>query len=188
MEAPTWRRAKTSTNVGSAAITLVASFLVASLAHADEVVRSTTSGRAFSLARGSHAIVDDVGGGRRFRGKGFSTVTLTGELSVPPAASSNPKMLRLVLHFHTSPPGPTLRSVDVSGGIHVQTDLTGNMEGESKLNSWDFATNPVNLGAKPSVHLTVGFPGGIDSKVDSGGFVITSVSVDYVRKLPALRP
>ena len=169
-------------------MTLVASLPLPWLAHADEVVRSNTPGRAFTLARGTHAKVDDVGGGRRFKGKAFSTLTLTGALAVPPAVSGHPRMVRLVLHFHTSPRGPTLRSVDVSGGIHLQTDLTGNMEGESKLNSWNYANDPVNVGSKPSIRLTVGFPGGFDSQIDPGEFVISSVSVDYVSKPLASQP
>jgi hypothetical protein len=150
--------------------------------------RVETPGSAFEVESG-RARVDNVAGGRRFRGEAHGTLTLRGELRLPPPALADARMMRLVVRFQTSPEGPVLRAVEYGtrssprSGFGIDTDLRGNLTGDTKSNSWDFK-NAVAIGAGSALRLDVAFPGGFDSVVDPGSIVIASVSVDYRGKVP----
>ena len=143
-------------------------------------------GSAFSLENGSdRATIDDVSDGRRFRGKGFAKLTLRANFRMPASSSADPKMQRLIVRFRTSRSGPSLRSVEVRNGssfrldTHAEGDFT--TRETAKVNTWVF-TPPVPLSAQSILHLEVQFPGGFDSPINPGEFVITSVEVDFPLK------
>jgi hypothetical protein len=161
-----------------------------------QTVRVNTPGTAFS-AEQSGVTVDDVAGGRRFRGRAFAKVTLRAVLRMPAASAADPKMQRLVIHFRTSPSGPSLRSVELlhpgstSKLFHIDTHLTGDYIARETItprnlaNAWDWGGSPIEVGSQSVLRLEVQFPGGFDSAVDPGEFFLASVGVDYPRKLIA---
>lgn len=173
------------------ALALAAVLALSTPALAQIMSRLDTPGTAFAVERGK-AKVNDVGTGRQFRGEAFSTVVLRGMLRLPPSAVADPTMLKLVVHFRASPQGPSLRSVELGNGtakeFHIDTDLRGDLTGETKANTWDFTKSPVRLYTNSLLHLEVQFPGGFDSAINPGEFVLTSVSVDFPRKLAAASP
>src|SRR5687768_11601167 len=75
-------------------------------------VRVKIPGTAFNVV-GGQADVQDVAGGRRFRGEAFSLVTLTAAIRMPASSAADPKMQRLVIHFRTSASGVSLRAVEL---------------------------------------------------------------------------
>src|ERR1700676_1472681 len=163
-------------------------------------VRVSTPGTAFSPeGRGGEVVVQDVAGGRRFRGKAFSKLVLRGVLQLPPANTAAPKVQRRVVHFRASPSGPSLRSVELRIGGKVEFSIETHLEGdytaretakpEVVANVWAF--EPRAVSAQTVVRLEVQFPGGFDSAVNPGEFFLTAVVADFPRKvatLPEPRP
>jgi hypothetical protein len=158
-------------------------------------VRVTIPAAAFSAEGASARVtVTDGPGGRRFRGPAFSKVVLRAVLQMPPSASAEPRMQRLVVHFRTSASGPSLRSVEVRNGSNVAFRIETNLSGDylardtsapaASANVW--AVGPVSVGTQSVLRLEIQFPGGFDSQVDPGEFVIGSVGTDFVRKPAAL--
>jgi hypothetical protein len=95
------------------AIVLLAIVSIGSPLLAQPPLRVTMPGAAFSAeGRGDDVAVDDVAGGKRFRGKGFAKVIVKAALQLPPSSSADPTVQRLVVHFRTSPSGPSVRSVE----------------------------------------------------------------------------
>jgi hypothetical protein len=166
---------------------------VASPLFAQGTVRTSTPGSAFSPeAPPGQVAVEDVPGGRRFRGGAHKLVVLRGTIQIPPATSAEPKLQKLVIHFRTSQ-GPRLSSVEVRNGSNVAfslpTDLTGDYvtrearEPEAAANAWAFS--PRTVGAPLVVRLSVQFSGGFEGG-DPGEFVLTSVVAEFPRKPIAL--
>jgi hypothetical protein len=179
-------------NVAIGASVLTACFVCPPLL-ARAPFRVTIPGTAFTVeGRGADVTVDDVGGGRRFRGKGFAKVIVRGTLQIPPSNVADPRMQRLVVHFRTSPQGPSLRSVEMRNGanteFHLDTHLAGDYttrettQPESIANAWSFERGPVRVYTQTVLRLEVQFPGGFDSQINPGEFVLTSVVLDYPRK------
>jgi len=155
-------------------------------------VRVNLPGTAFSPeGRGDKVVVEDVAGGRRFRGQAFSELTLRGVLRLPPASSAAPKVQRLVLHFRTSPSGPSLRSVELLNGSKVEFRIETHLEGDYTAretaapavvaNAWAF--EPRAVGSQTVLRLKIQFPGGFDSAVNPGEFFLAGVVVDFPGKL-----
>jgi hypothetical protein len=157
-----------------------------------QTVRVNIPGTAFT-PEGSRVAVDDVPGGRRFRGQSFAKVTLRAVLQMPAPSAGDPKLKRLVIHFRTSPSGPSLRSVELRNGSNAAFRLETNIGGdytarevtkpEGSANAWDFGAVPVTVGAQSVLRLEVQFPGGIDSQINPGEFVVTAVGTEFPRKL-----
>ena len=80
-------------------------------------VKVSIPGGAFN-AVGARVTVEDVGGGRRFRGEAFALVTLQARLQIPSASVAEPRLQRLVIRFRTSASGPSLRLVELRTGSH----------------------------------------------------------------------
>jgi len=151
-------------------------------------LRTDTPGAAFRVVLG-HADTDDVPDGRRFRGAAYAEVTLAGELRSPPPAMTERRAARLVLHFRTSRYGPTLRKVVLPDGNVVAIGATGDQMGDGKVNTLDFGDAPLQLYDHATFKLVIGYPGGIDSHVNPGEFVLKSVSLDALRKpAPGVAP
>ncbi len=153
-------------------------------------LRVTIPGNAFT-AEGNNVAVDDVAGGRRFRGKAFAAVKLRATVQVPPPASADPILQRLVVHFRASPSGPSLRLVELLNGappLKLSTDVGGDRTASeitqpaSAANAWALDRSPVRVGPQSVVRLEVQFPGGFEGGGNSGEFVLTGVVVDYPRK------
>src|SRR5262249_35379613 len=79
-------------------------------------VRTNTPGTAFEPEdlRGVVAM-ENVGSGRRFRGKAHELVTLRGVLQIPRPDAAEPRLQRLVVHFHTGN-GSRLQTVELRNG------------------------------------------------------------------------
>ena len=188
---------------------LTAAFFLAVLSighplHAQVPLRVTMPGSAFSLdRREGQAVVEDVSGGRRFRGEASARLMLRAAIRIPPATSADPKLMRIVVHFRTSPSGPSLRSVALLNGTEVRfqfkTQLAGDYTARETTappvvaNVWAF--QPTGVSSNSVLRLEVQFPGGFDSSINPGEFVLTSVVVDFPRKglpdsatMPANRP
>ena len=154
-------------------------------------VRIIIPGTSFT-AEGRDVAVDDVPGGRRLRGKGFAKVMVRGNIQLPAASAADPKMQRLAVHFRTSPSGPSLRAVELRNGANtdfrLQMQLAGDyvareiLQPASSANAWSWEQAPVRVSAQSVLRLEVQFPGGFDSQINPGEFVLTSVTVDFPRK------
>jgi hypothetical protein len=177
-------------HIATAAL-LLAVLSVGSPLFAQGTVRTNTPGSAFSPAGPAGQVaVEDIAGGRRFRGGAFKLVILRGPIQIPPATSAEPKLQKLVIHFRTSEGGPRLRSVELRSGSNVPfrtaIDISGDyttretLKPEIVANAWIF--QPINVGAPLVVQLSVQFPGGFDSIVDPGEFVLTGVVAEFPRK------
>lgn len=179
---------------------VTAAFFVAVLAISAPLVAQTpvqvnTPGAEFSVeGRGGQATVDDVAGGRRFRGHARATLMLRATLRIPPSNSADPRLQRLVIHFRTSPSGPSLRGVELLSGTRREFGIETNLQGDYTTrettkpdfvaNVWAFA--PIGVSAQSVVRLEVLFPVGFDSKIDPGEFVLSAVTGDFPRKSLAL--
>src|SRR3954469_14388398 len=88
-----------------------AATLVASSSVSAQNVKVNIPGGAFN-AVGAGVAVDDVSGGRRFRGEARALVTLQATLQMPTSVAE-PRLQRLVIRFRTSTSGPSLRAVEL---------------------------------------------------------------------------
>jgi hypothetical protein len=149
--------------------------------------RVTIPGASFSVeGLGKGTRVDDVHDGRRFRGQAFAKIILRAPVQLPTA---DPKMEGLAVHFRTSQSGPSLRSVEFRNGSHVEfrvpTLVTGDYtfkeitRPEAGANAWLFKNTPFKVSSQAVLRLEVQFPGGFDSKIDPGEFVLTGVAIDF---------
>jgi hypothetical protein len=86
-------------------------------------------GAAFTSV-GSRVAVEDVGGGRRFRGEAFALVTLQAKLQMPSTSVAEQRLQRLVIRFRTSVSGPSLRAVELRSGSNRAWRLETNIEGD----------------------------------------------------------
>jgi len=178
-------------------VTIAAFLLVSAIGAplmAQTPVRVNMPGTAFTPeGSGSQVVVDDVPGGRRFRGKADALLKLRAVLRMPPSSSAEPKMQRLVIHFRTSPEGPSLRSVEVFNGATAEFRITTMLKGDYTAretmapdftaNAWDLKSSPIAVSSQSLIRLTVRFPTGFDSPhINPGEFVITAVQVDFPRK------
>jgi hypothetical protein len=158
-------------------------------------VTVNTPGNAFTVERGGAAgggvSVDDVPGGRRFRAPAFTKITLRAPLRLA-LDRAIPRVERLAVHFRTHPAavGPTLRRVELWNGAYVDFRVDTLIQGDYMTknltrpavvaNVWSFA--PRNVNARSFLRLEVQFPGGIDSAVDPGEFVLAGVEADFSSK------
>lgn len=153
-------------------------------------VKVNIPGGAFN-AVGGRAAVDDAGGGRRFRGEAFALVTLQARLQIPSASVAEPRLQRLVIRFRTSASGPSLRAVELRNGsnraFRLETHVAGDFATREtaapagSANTWDFATVPARVASDSVLRLEVQYPGGFDSPINPGDFVILSVQTEFVR-------
>jgi hypothetical protein len=170
---------------------VVAALAIGAPLSAQTPVRVSIPGTAFSPdGRGDKVVVTDVAGGRRFRGQAFSELTLRGVLRLPPANSALPKVQHLVIHFRTSPSGPSLRSVELRNGSNVEFRIETHLEGDYiaretatptvVANAWAFA--PRTVGSQTVLRLKIQFPGGFDSAVNPGEFFLSAVVAEFPGK------
>lgn len=149
--------------------------------------RVTIPGTAFSVeGLGKGTRVDDVHDGRRFRSQAFAKIILRATIQLPTA---DPKMEGLAVHFRTSQSGPSLRSVEFRDGSYVvfrvPTLATGDYRfkeitrPKAGANAWLFKDVPVKVNSQAVLRLEVQFPGGFDSEIDPGEFVLTGVAIDF---------
>ena len=178
----------TTRNRRNGTLLIIATLSVSAPLFAEMKIYSTAPGRAFSPER-SNVDVQDVPSGRSFRGEAHQLVYLRGTVQVP--ASAEPKLTKLVVHFRTSE-GPRLRSVELpNSSIRLRTDITGDYATRETLtpdfiaNAWMFPG--YNVSQTLTVRLGVQFSGGIDSIVDPGEFVLTSVVAEFPLKPSAIR-
>ena len=156
-----------------------------------QTVRVNMPGTAFT-AEGRDVVTDDVAGGRRFRGKAFAKVVLRGVLQMPSTGAADLKMQRLVIHFRTTASGPSLRAVELRNGSNVAFRLETNIGGDYRAsevttpagsaNAWDFGQIGSKVSSQSVLRLEVQFPGGFDSQVNPGEFVLTAVGINFPRK------
>ena len=155
-------------------------------------VRVVTPGTTFNTEGAvAPGVVQNVPGGRRFRGRAGSLLKLRAVMRIP--AGSVADMQRLVVHFHTSAGGPRLRRVEVRNGssaaFSLATDLAGDYVARETTtpdivaNMWDFKSQPRKVSSQTIIRLEVQFPVGFDSAIDPGEFVLTGVGVDFPRSL-----
>jgi hypothetical protein len=113
-----------------------------------------------------------------------------GTVPTPPSSSGLLKLKRLVVHFRTSPEGPSLRAVTLGDGaskIRITTGLQGDYTAKDATkrpqtaNAWLFDP-PLTIGPQTVVHLEVQYPGGFDSRVNPGEFPLAAVGAVFERK------
>jgi hypothetical protein len=149
--------------------------------------RVTIPGSAFSVeGSGRETRVDDVHDGRRFRGQAFAKVILRTTIQLP---TTDPKMEGLAVHFRTSEAGPSLRSVEFRNGSHIEFRVPTLVRGdytikesfrpEAQANAWLFKDVPFKVSSQAVLRLEVQYPGGFDSQIDPGEFVLTGVAIDF---------
>jgi tachylectin len=165
--------------------------LLASSSVRAQNVKVNIPGGAFT-PRGAGVAVDDAGGGRRFRGAAFALVTLQAKLQIPSASLAEPRLQRLVIRFRTSAAGPSLRAVELWNGSHQEFRRETNIEGDfatretaapnGSPNTWDFSNGPWRVGSDSVLRLDVQYPGGFDSAINPGDFVMLSAQTEFVRK------
>ncbi|MHA4809030.1 hypothetical protein ACX0G9_13030 [Flavitalea flava] len=110
---------------------------------------------------------------------------------MPPPNAADFKMQRLVIHFRTSAQGPSMRSVELRNGSNTEFTLPTLLRGDyttrttdkpdASANAWSWPL-PVRVGSTSVLRLGITFPGGIDSKINPGEFIITSVEVYFAPK------
>ena len=155
-------------------------------------VRVVTPGTTFNTEGAvAPGVVQDVPGGRRFRGRAGSLLKMRAVMRIP--AGNRAEMQRLVVHFRTNPGGPRLRKIEVLNGsnavFRLATDLAGDYVARETLtpdivaNMWDFKSQPRGVSSQTIIRLEVQFPVGFDSAIDPGEFVLTGVGVDFPRSL-----
>lgn len=154
------------------------------------LVTVKTPGTNFSVV-GAKGTADDIVGGRRFRAPAFDHLKIRGSLRVPQSASGVAKthlLRQLTIHFRTSPSGPSLRSVELRNGSYRRFLIGTNLSGDYRTraastpadsaNMWQWTT-PIEVDSKSVIVLEIHFPGGFDSTVDPGEFVLTSVDARF---------
>ena len=173
-------------------IAIAAFFLcIGSPLRAEPPVRITIPGTAFSQqGAGARAAVDNVGSGRRFRGKSLDVV-LQATIKLPPPTSAEPKFERLAIHFRSeNRVGASVQSVEVRNGgaatIHLSTDLRGDYTARETTvpdvvaNTWVFKS-PISVSAQSVIRLEVRFGGGFEGSGTSD-ILITAVTLDFPSK------
>lgn len=162
---------------------VVAILLAGSPLFAQGTIRTTTPGSAFSPEKAGEAAVEDIAGGRRFRGKAFADIILKGTIQIPPATSAEPKPQKLIIHFYTRN-GPSLRSIELRAGTNpfrAEINITGDYRTVERLQGNAWAFSPMN-GAPLVARLSIRFPGGFEGNSDPGDFVLTGVVAEFPRK------
>jgi hypothetical protein len=160
---------------------------------AQPLVKVKIPGTAFSATSpGKKVTVEDFNGGRRFRGQAFAKVTLSARLSAPPATATGQGMQQLVIRFSTSASGPSLRTVEIRNGsassFHIDTYLTGNYTSRevtkpaTLANMW-VLNPPERVNSSTVLRIEIIFPGGFDSQINPGEFVLNSVELGFPAKL-----
>ena len=153
-------------------------------------LRVTIPGNAFT-AEGNNVAVDDVAGGRRFRGKAFAAVKLRATVQVPRRRLPPIRYCSALSSTFARARGPSLRLVELLNGappLKLSTDVGGDRTASeitqpaSAANAWALDRSPVRVGPQSVVRLEVQFPGGFEGGGNSGEFVLTGVVVDYPRK------
>jgi len=154
--------------------------------------RVNIPGTAFSPEkRANQVAVEDVVDGRHFRGKPFAQIMLRAVLQMHPSSSADSKIQRIVIHFRTSKEGPSLRAVQLGSGIKIETNLKGDyttkevVTPEVVANAWIWR-EPISVNSQTVLRLLIDFPGGIDSQIDPGEFILTRVEVDFPLKAKRL--
>jgi hypothetical protein len=170
---------------------LVVAFLFShSSQYAQVFVTVKTPGTNFSTA-GTDGTADDVAGGRRFRAPAHDDLKIRGLLRVPQSAGGVSKthlLQQLTIHFRTSPSGPSLQSVELRNGSQRRFFISTNLSGDyttratstpaDGANMWKWKT-PIEVDSQSVIVLEIGFPGGFDSSVNPGEFVLTSVDAQF---------
>ena len=126
--------------------------------------------------------VDDVPDGRRFAGKAFAKVLIQAKLAMPAPGNREYRLQRLVVHFRTERSKVSLRAVElrrVRNPFRKTTNLSGDYTRQERENVVDFGDVPVAVTGDSLLYLELQFPGGFDSEVDPGAFVVTSVSLGF---------
>jgi hypothetical protein len=174
----------------AAAAYSVAALGAVSTTRADPPVRANIAASAFSV-EGHKGQVADVPGGRAFRGEAFSKLTVRTLFPVSPMGPAT-LLHRLAIHFRSSPSGPRLQSVEIRTGGDTEFQVTTLPQGDfaardvtqpkGSANAWAFDPIPLHVGSTTELRLDVQYPGGFDSKVDPGTFVLTGATIDLSRK------
>ena len=147
--------------------------------------RITIPGNAFSQRGGKRLVIIDRPGGRAFRGEAFQAATLMAVIPVPPEREGRSVLHRLVVRFRSAADGPSVRGVTVRGGP-IRTDVKGDyttreVTTAGSANTWVWR-DPMSVPPQSEIMLEVQFPGGFDSQVNPGEFLLTGVTVDLSRR------
>ena len=96
----------------------------------------------------------------------------------------------IAVHFKTSDQGPSLRSVEYGNGPNVEFRVATVVRGDFTIkenfrpaesaNAWSFKDVPSKVSSQAVLRLEVKFPGGFDSQIDPGEFVLQGVAIDFV--------
>jgi hypothetical protein len=143
-----------------------------------------TPGTSFSVV-GTKGRADDIAGGRRFRAAAAEVVKIRSSLRVP-GVSKTHLMQQLAIHFRTSSPGPSLRSVELlTGGspLHISTDISGDYTTRAtSANTWKW-TSPIKVDSQSVIVLEIHFPGGFEGNSNPGEFILISIDAQFQGEL-----
>jgi hypothetical protein len=148
-----------------------------------EPARITIPGNAFSQGPvGKRLQIIGRPGGRAFRGQAFQAATLMAIIPVPSERESRSVLHRLVVRFRSGVAGPSLRGVTVRG-YRMSTDVRGDYTTRevTTANTWVWR-DPTSIPPQSEIRLEIQFPGGVDSAVNPGEFLLTGVTVDLSRR------
>lgn len=172
--------------------------IIAPIAFAQAPVKVSIPGIAFTgstsdLRPSGSVTAFDIPEGRRFSGEAGMLLKLTGALKMPSPGSSDQKLVRLVIHFHTSRGGPSLRSVELNNGTRKEYRFNTNLSGDyvtaergplsmrtaarCPCNMWTFENTTVS--SQWAIGLEVQFPQRVDGAINGGDFVLTAVEADF---------
>lgn len=145
-------------------------------------VPTVTPGTAFVADYPPDVKVDDVADGRRFAGKAFAKVLVRAKLVMPGPGNREYRLQRVAVHFRTERSSVSLRAVElrrVRNPFRKAVNLSGDYTRREKDNVQDFGDIPVAVTRDSLIYLELQFPGGFDSKIDPGAFVVTSVGLEF---------
>jgi len=130
--------------------------------------------------------VEDIAGGRRFRGNGGTRLVLQGAFQMHPSPSADHKIQRLVVHYRADRYGPTLQSVKLFNGSSLAFQMGPRIQGDftrvaTAYNAWIWR-EPMTVSPQTFVRLEIGFPTGFEGPGSLVDFILTGVEVDYPLK------
>src|SRR4051794_40513558 len=125
-------------------------------------------GTAFSVKwTGARGIVEDVAGGRKFRGNAATVLILQAPLQMHPSSAAEHKIQRLVVHCRGEQYGATVRSVKLSDGTNVLLNITNAplqadfTKAVTSSNSWVWR-QPATVSPQSVISLEVSYPTGFE--------------------------
>jgi len=168
-------------------------FFAGSITQAQSLIKLKIPASDFAPAEGKNKVKFEDNGDRRiFRGDAFATVVLTAKIKLPQPGAGENKLRGIVVHFSTSKDGPSMRTVALKQGntavFNLNTHVSGDFTVTEKVQPAEYANawhwnDGISVYPYSVISITIMYPGGFDSQVDAGEFVLNNVEVLYPRTI-----